>query len=49
MNEILTGQATPAQIGAYLVALQFEPVPPSILVASANTLRSFAKRVSLLS
>ncbi len=43
MTEIMTGAATPAQIGAYLVALQINPPPAHVLISSAKVLRSLAK------
>lgn len=43
MTEIMTGEATQAQIGAYLVSLQFQPVPSHVLISSAKALRGLAK------
>eukprot|EP01127_Copromyxa_protea_P003593 TRINITY_DN13395_c0_g1_i1.p1 TRINITY_DN13395_c0_g1~~TRINITY_DN13395_c0_g1_i1.p1 ORF type:complete len:340 (+),score=53.27 TRINITY_DN13395_c0_g1_i1:84-1022(+) len=39
----MTGQATPAQIGAYLVALQSHTLPAHVLISSASALRGLAR------
>lgn len=44
MHEIMTGKATAAQIGAYLVSLQIQPIPAQVLISSASALRALSRR-----
>jgi anthranilate phosphoribosyltransferase len=46
MNIIMTGQATPAQIGAYLVALRMKGETVDEIAGSARAMRANAVRVS---
>ena len=47
MNVIMTGQATPAQIGAYLVALRMKGETVDEITGSARAMRANAVRVPL--
>jgi anthranilate phosphoribosyltransferase len=47
MNIIMTGQATPAQIGAYLVALRMKGETVDEITGSARAMRANALKVSL--
>jgi anthranilate phosphoribosyltransferase len=47
MNIIMTGQATPAQIGGYLVALRMKGETVDEVVGSARAMRAQASRVAL--
>jgi anthranilate phosphoribosyltransferase len=46
MNVIMTGQATPAQIGAYLIALRMKGETVDEITGSARAMRANAVRVS---
>src|SRR4051812_11042960 len=46
MNIIMTGQATPAQIGAYLVALRMKGETVDEITGSARAMRDNAVRVT---
>ena len=47
MREIMTGQCTGAQIGAFLVALQIKGVKPSELLGAATVMRELVTRVEV--
>ncbi len=47
MNVIMTGQATPAQIGAYLAALRVKGETVTEITGSARAMRAQARRVPL--
>jgi anthranilate phosphoribosyltransferase len=47
MDIIMTGQATPAQIGGYLVAMRMKGETVEEVVGSARAMRAFASRVPL--
>ncbi|MCA9957493.1 MAG: anthranilate phosphoribosyltransferase [Anaerolineales bacterium] len=48
MNIIMTGQATPAQIGGYLVALRMKGESVAEIAGSARAMRDNASRVELM-
>ncbi|PRP82226.1 anthranilate phosphoribosyltransferase [Planoprotostelium fungivorum] len=41
-KEIISGQATPAQTGAFLTALQFSPLTSEVMFSAASAMSSFA-------
>ncbi|HJP41300.1 MAG TPA: anthranilate phosphoribosyltransferase [Dehalococcoidia bacterium] len=45
MEEIMSGGATPAQIGAYLAALRFHGESPELVAASASVMQAHAEAV----
>jgi anthranilate phosphoribosyltransferase len=45
MNEIMSGQATPTQIGAYLAALRLKGETPDEIVGSARAMRAKSLRI----
>lgn len=47
MRQIMTGEATPAQIGAYLVALRMKGETVTEIAASARVMRALAEPVAL--
>lgn len=47
MNIIMTGQATPAQIGAYLVALRMKGETVDEIIGSARAMRANALKVEV--
>ncbi len=47
MHQIMAGEATPAQIGAYLVALRMKGETATEIAASARVMRALAEPVSL--
>ncbi len=47
MHEIMTGQCTDAQVGAFLVALQMKGIRPSELLGGAQVMRDLAASVVL--
>lgn len=47
MNEIMAGQADPAQIGGLLMALRIKGETPAEIAAAAEVMRSFASRVDI--
>ncbi len=47
MNQIMSGDATPAQIGAYLVALRMKGETEDEITGSARAMRAHAVRVTL--
>src|SRR5512145_1228645 len=46
MNQIMTGQATEAQIGAYLMALRMKGETQDEITGSARAMRANAQRIS---
>jgi anthranilate phosphoribosyltransferase len=49
MRDIMTGQATPAQVGAYLMGLRLKGETPDEITGSARAMRDVVNRVSLKS
>lgn len=49
MREIMTGNATPAQVGAYLMGLRLKGETPDEITGSARAMRDVVNRVSLKS
>src|SRR6056297_873179 len=47
MNEIMGGEADPAQIGGFLMALRVKGETPGEIAAAAEVMRSFAARVEI--
>jgi len=47
MNEIMGGEADPAQIGGFLMALRVKGETPAEIAAAAEVMRSFATRVEI--
>lgn len=47
MNEIMAGEADPAQIGGLLMALRIKGETPAEIAAAAEVMRSFASRVDI--
>ncbi|MFW5815334.1 MAG: anthranilate phosphoribosyltransferase [Wenzhouxiangella sp.] len=47
MNEIMGGQADPAQVGGFLMALRVKGETPAEIAAAAEVMRSFATRVEI--
>lgn len=47
MRDIMTGQATPAQVGAYLVGLRLKGETPEEITGSARAMRDVVNRVTL--
>lgn len=46
MSQIMSGDATPAQIGSFLTALRFKGETPTEIAALARIMRKFASRIS---
>jgi len=46
MNQIMSGNATPAQIGAYLVALRMKGETVDEIIGSARAMRAHAVKVT---
>ena len=49
MNQIMTGNATPAQIGGFLIGLQMKGETVTEIAAAAEVMRSLATPVHILS
>jgi anthranilate phosphoribosyltransferase len=47
MNEIMGGEADPAQVGGFLMALRVKGETPAEIAAAAEVMRSFATRVEI--
>eukprot|EP01114_Cavostelium_apophysatum_P023750 TRINITY_DN9050_c0_g1_i1.p1 TRINITY_DN9050_c0_g1~~TRINITY_DN9050_c0_g1_i1.p1 ORF type:complete len:350 (-),score=40.36 TRINITY_DN9050_c0_g1_i1:6-1055(-) len=47
MKEIMKAEATPSQVGAFLVALRFSPVTPEVLSICAKTMLSFSLPIAV--
>eukprot|EP01126_Amoeba_proteus_P035160 TRINITY_DN3535_c0_g1_i9.p1 TRINITY_DN3535_c0_g1~~TRINITY_DN3535_c0_g1_i9.p1 ORF type:complete len:233 (+),score=35.80 TRINITY_DN3535_c0_g1_i9:304-1002(+) len=47
MEEIMSGKATPAQVGGFLIALSMQEIPPHVLVSCAKVLRNLALQCPL--
>ena len=47
MEEIMTGQATPAQVGAFLIALRMKGETPEEVMGGARVMREHVVKVRL--